>query len=174
MTSTHTSDSQSPPSQSTTAASRPRSSRKTSSGRSPSCEHDTLTQRSSAMSAPDSTSRDGDCSPYWNEYIREISSRLWSPTETVLRALEPNSSRRCFPATAGNSWLSISGSSAPKRRSPRTSSPSSRYSGPGSTGCGDTARRSRGRRPACGRDEYAGHHSAVASALAQERTAFRN
>ncbi len=68
---------------------------------------------------------------------------LWSPTETVLRALEPNSSRRCSNATAGNSWFSISGTSAPQKNSRLTSSPFSRYSGPGSTDCGDTVRKSR-------------------------------
>ena len=68
---------------------------------------------------------------------------LWSPTETVLRALERNSSRPCSNATAGNSWFSISGSSAPRKNSRLTSSPSLRYSGPGSTDCVDTVRKSR-------------------------------
>ena len=68
---------------------------------------------------------------------------LWSPTETVLRALERNSSRPCSNATEGNSWFSISETSAPRKRSRLTSSPSSRYSGPGSTACGDTVRKSR-------------------------------
>ena len=68
---------------------------------------------------------------------------MWSPTETVLRGLERNSSRPCWNATAGNSWFSISGTSAPKKSSLPTSSPSSRYSGPGSTVCGDTVRKSR-------------------------------
>ena len=143
MTSIPTSDSQSPPSPPATAVSRPTSSPQTSSGRSPSCESDTLTPRSSAMSAPDSTSRDGDCSPYWDEYTQEISSVSWSPNETVLGGLEPNSSRPCWKATAGNSWFSISGSSAQRKSSPPTSSPYSRYSGPGSAACGDTVRKSR-------------------------------
>ena len=39
---------------------------------------------------------------------------LWSPTETVLRGLERNSSRPCWNATAGNSWFSIRGTSAPR------------------------------------------------------------
>ena len=68
---------------------------------------------------------------------------LWSPTETVLRALERSSSRRCSNATAGNSWFSISGSSAPRKRSRLTSSPSSLSLEPGSTDCGDTVRKSR-------------------------------
>jgi len=68
---------------------------------------------------------------------------LWSPTETVLRALEPSSSRRCSNATAGNSWFSISGTSAPRKNSRPTSSPSSMSLEPGSTDCGDTVRKSR-------------------------------
>ena len=68
---------------------------------------------------------------------------LWSPTETVLRALERNSSRPCSNATAGNSWFSISGSSAPRKNSRLTSSPSSRYSGPESMDSCDTVRKSR-------------------------------
>ena len=89
------------------------------------------------------TSECADFSPYWSEYTQEISSVLWSPTETVLRALERNSSRPCWNATAGNSWFSISGTSAPRKSSRLTSSPSSRYSGPGSMDCGDTVRKSR-------------------------------
>ena len=81
--------------------------------------------------------------PYWNDYTREISSVLWSPTETVLQGLGRNSSRRCSSATAGSSWFSISGTSAPKRSSRLTFSASSRSSAPGSTDCGDTTRKSR-------------------------------
>ena len=95
------------------------------------------------MSVPDSTSSAKAYLPYWSEYTREISSELWSPTETVLRDLERNSSRPCSNATAGNSWFSISGTSAPRRRSRLTFLPSSLSSEPGSTNCGDTVRKSR-------------------------------
>ena len=81
--------------------------------------------------------------PYWNDYTREISSALWSPTETVLQGLERNSSRRCSSAMAGSSWFSISETSAPKRSSRLTFSPSSRSSVPVSMDCGDTVRKSR-------------------------------
>ena len=84
-----------------------------------------------------------DYSPYWNEYTQEISSELWSPTETVLGGLGPNSSRPYSNATAGNSWFSINGSSAPKKSSRLTFSPSSLSSALGSTDCGDTVRKSR-------------------------------
>ena len=95
------------------------------------------------MSPPDSTSSARDFSPYWTDYTREISSALWSPTETVLHALEPSSSRPCSNATAGNSWFSISETSAPNRSSLPTSSPSSRSLEPGLTDCGDTVRKSK-------------------------------
>ena len=39
---------------------------------------------------------------------------LWSPTETVLRGLERNLSKRYSSATAESSWFSISETSAPK------------------------------------------------------------
>ena len=94
-------------------------------------------------SAPDSTSGAKDFLPYWSDYTREISSALWSPTETVLQGLERNSSRRCSSATAGSSWFSISETSAPRRSSRLTFSPSSRYSEPASTDCGATTRKSR-------------------------------
>ena len=143
MTSIHTLDNPDRPRSSATAASRPRSSRPTSTGRSPSCENDTLTPRSSATSARDSTSNAKAYLPYWSDYTREISSALWSPTETVLQGLERNSSRRCSSAMAGSSWFSISETSAPKRSSRLTFSPSSLSSAPGSTDCGATTRKSR-------------------------------
>ena len=81
--------------------------------------------------------------PYWSDYTREISSVLWSPTETVLRGLGPNSSRPCSSATAGSSWFSISETSAPRKSSRLTFSPSSRSLELGSTDCGATVRKSR-------------------------------
>ena len=94
------------------------------------------------MSAQDSTSSAEDYSPYWSDFTREISSELWSPTETVLQGLERNSSRRCSNATAESSWFSISETSAPKKSSQLTFSPSSLSSALASTDCGDTVRKS--------------------------------
>ena len=142
MTSIHTLDNPDRPRSSATAASPARSSRQTSTGRSPSCESDTLTPRSSATS-PGSTSNAKAYLPYWSDYTREISSVLWSPTETVLRSLGPNSSRPCSSAMAGSSWFSISETSAPKRSSRLTFSPSSLSSALASTDCGATTRKSR-------------------------------
>ena len=139
----HTLDNQDQLRPSATAASPAKSSQPTSTDRSPSCENDILTPRSSARSAPDSTSSAKDYLPYWNDYTREISSALWSPTETVLGALERNSSRRCSSATAGSSWFSISETSAPRKSSRLTFLPSSLSSALVSTDCGATVRKSR-------------------------------
>ena len=143
MMSIHTLDNPTRRRPSATAVSPAKSSQPTSTGRSPSCESDTLTPRSSETSAPDSTSSAKDFLPYWSDYTREISSGLWSPTETVLGGLGPNSSRRCSSATAENSWFSISETSAPRRSSRLTFSPSSLSLEPASTDCGDTTRKSR-------------------------------
>ena len=143
MMSIHTLDNPDPRRSSATAASPAKSSRQTSTGRSPSCENDTLTPRSSATSVPDSTSGAKDYLPYWSDYTREISSVLWSPTETVLGGLERNSSRRCSNAMAASSWFSISETSAPRKSSRLTFSPSSRSLELASTDCGDTTRKSR-------------------------------
>ena len=51
--------------------------------------------------APDSTSGAKGYLPYWNDYTREISSALWSPTETVLQGLEQNSSKRLLERNGG-------------------------------------------------------------------------
>ena len=139
----HTLDNQDRLRPSATAVSRPRSSRPISTGRSHSCESDTLTQRSSATSAPGSTSGAKGYLPYWNDYTREISSVLWSPTETVLQGLGPNSSRPCSNAMAGSSWFSISETSAPKKNSRLTFSPSSLSSALASADYGATVRKSR-------------------------------
>ena len=99
--------------------------------------------RSSATSAPDSTSNAKNFLPYWSDYTREISSALWSPTETVLRGLGPNSSRPCSNAMAESSWFSISETSAPRKSSRLTFSPSSLSSALVSTDCGATTKKSR-------------------------------
>ena len=104
---------------SATAAS-PRSSRQTSTGRSPSCENDILTPRSSETSAPDSTSGAKGYLPYWSDY----SSVLWSPTETVLRGLERNSSD-ALERNGGELVVSISGPQPRAKSSRLTFSPSS-------------------------------------------------
>ena len=143
MMSIHTLDNPDQLKPSATAASRPKSSRLTSTGRSHSCESDTLTQRSSGTSALDSTSGAKGYLPYWSDYTREISSALWSPTETVLRGLERNSSRHCSSATAGSSWFSISEISAPRRSSRLIFSPSSQFLESASTDSVATTRKSR-------------------------------
>ena len=76
------------------------------------------------MSPQDSTTDGKDLLPYWNEFTKAISSRLWLPIETDSLASEPNSSSTSSSKTVANSWFSTSEISAPQRNSPRIYSPS--------------------------------------------------
>jgi len=51
-------------------------------GKSDICNLSTQTQKSSKISAADSTSKEKDCVPYWTDFCKEISSRLLLPVET--------------------------------------------------------------------------------------------
>ena len=83
------------------ATSRP----ETSNDRSPSCRNTSQTRRSSLTSPQDSTTGAKDLLPYWNEFTKAISSRLWLPTETDSPASAPNSSSKSSSKTVANSWL---------------------------------------------------------------------
>ena len=95
------------------------------------------------MSHPGSTTDGKDLQPYWNDFIAEINSRLWLPTETGSHASEPNSSSRCSSKTVANSWFSTSETSAPQRNSPKIYLPSLLSSLQEPTDSADTARKSR-------------------------------
>ena len=105
--------------------------------------HKTYQSRAYKSMTQDSFSEGATYSPYWSDFTQEISSELWSPTETVLRALERSSSRSNLNATAGSSWFSINGTSAPQKSSRLTFSPYSLSSELASTDCGGTVRKSR-------------------------------
>ncbi|CAI7989042.1 hypothetical protein GBAR_LOCUS106, partial [Geodia barretti] len=92
---------------------------------------------------PDSTTGARDLQPYWNEFTKAISSRLWLPTETGSPGSAPNSSSRCSSKTVANSWFSTSEISAPQRNSPRIYSPSLLSSLPEPTDSEGTGRKSR-------------------------------
>ena len=62
---------------SATAGSQATSRPATSNGRSPSCNSTTPTLKSSPTLHPDSTTAERDLLPYWNDYTKAISSRLW-------------------------------------------------------------------------------------------------
>ena len=95
------------------------------------------------MPPQDSTTGAEDLLPYWNEFTKAISSRLWLPTETDSPGSEPNSSSESSSKTVANSWFSTSGISAPRRNSPRIYSPSLLSSLPEPTDSEGTGRKSR-------------------------------
>ena len=97
----------------------------TSTGRSLSCKAGTGERKSSQTSALDSTSKGEGCYPYWTDYLAEKSSRLWLPTETVLRDLGQNSSSDSLNKTVANSWFSTKLYTARKRNLQRIFTPSS-------------------------------------------------
>ena len=98
---------------------------------------------SSPAPPADSTGREKDLSPYWNDYTREISSRLWLPIETASPGSASNSSSGSWSATEALSWFSINRTQAPNQNSPKIFSPSSILSLAGSTDSAATARLSK-------------------------------
>ena len=128
---------------SATAGSQATSRPATSNDRSPSCRNTSQTQRSSLTSPQDSTTGAKDLLPYWNEFTKAISSRLWLPTETDSPGSGPNSSSKSSSETVANSWFSTSEISAPRRNSPRIYSPSLLSSLPEPTDSEGTGRKSR-------------------------------
>ena len=80
---------------------------------------------SSPTSPTDSNGREKDLSPYWNDYTREINSRLWLPIETASPSSASNSSSGSSSATEAMSWFSINRTPAPNQNSPKIFSPSS-------------------------------------------------
>ena len=82
-------------------------------------------------------------SPYWNDSIAEISSRLWLPTETASLGSALNSSSGWPSRTAARSWFWTTRITAPSRNSPRIFSPSSIPSVAGSTDSAVTETKSR-------------------------------
>ena len=128
---------------SATAGSQATSRPATSNDRSPSCRNTSQPQRSSLTSPQDSTTGAKDLLPYWNEFTKAISSRLWLPTETDSPGSGPNSSSKSSSKTVANSWFSTSEISAPRRNSPRIYSPSLLSSLPEPTDSEGTGRKSR-------------------------------
>ena len=96
-----------------TAECRPASKKTTLLARSKPCKADTPTISSSQISGQASTGKDGDCELYWNEACKELSKRLWWPTETDCVATE---SGTAFGALDSN--CSSSSSTTTKQHSP--------------------------------------------------------
>ena len=112
-------------------------------GRSLSCKAGTRKRKTSGTSEVDSTSKGEGCYPYWTDYTAEKSSRLWLPTETVLRELEQNSSLCSSNKTVANSWFSTRLHTAPRGDLRRIFSPSSTSSLRVSRDCVVTVTKSR-------------------------------
>lgn len=96
------------------------------SGKSPLCESATPLPRLFEISAPASTSNGKACAPFYSAFSQAISSRLWLPTETVLHALDLNSSNSWSSPAVETSWFSTKLYIAPRLSLPRIFSPSSR------------------------------------------------
>ena len=94
--------------------------------------------------APDSTSRDAKgYSPYWSDYTQgDKLCVVVAYRDRLARFGTELIETYCLSATAGSSWFSVSGTSAPKRSSRLTFSPSSLSSALASTDYGDTVRKS--------------------------------
>lgn len=63
-------------------------------------------QKSSKISVQDSTLKEKDCFPYWNESSKEISSQLWLPTKTVLQDSVLTSLNLSLNKMVEKSWFS--------------------------------------------------------------------
>ncbi len=143
MTSKPTSANPKPAPPSATAESPATSRPETSNDRSPSCRNTSQTQKSSPTSHQDSITAGKDLQPYWSEFTKAISSRLWLPVETDSPGSEPNSSSNSSSKTVANSWFSTSEISAPQRNSPRIYSPSLLSSQPEPMDSAGTGRKSK-------------------------------
>ena len=66
----------------------------------------TRKQKSSKTSDRVLTLKEKECTPYWNDLCKEISSKLWCPTETVLRDSDMPSLSSLSKEMVGKSWFS--------------------------------------------------------------------
>ena len=107
------------------AASLPRNRKTTLRGRSFTCVRNSRTPKLSKTLEAGSTSSAKDCSPYWSGFHAAPSSRLWLPTETVLRDLDSNSSSIWSSKTVEKSWFSTKLITAPNASWSTIFSPSS-------------------------------------------------
>lgn len=100
-------------------------------------EIDTQIMKLSQILDRDSTTRDQGSKPFWNTQSKEISKKLWLPTQTDSLDLGSNSSGNFLRGSrTGESWFPrVEINSSPqKKNSVRISSPSSRFTLPKFTG----------------------------------------
>ena len=81
--------------------------RQTSNDRSKISETGAQDTRSSETSDRDSTTIVEAFKPYWNEYTREMSRKLWLPTKTDCVDMDSNSSSSSSRRLIPNSWFSV-------------------------------------------------------------------
>lgn len=122
----------------------PAESKKTiSQGKLSSCEKSTRTLKSSKTSGQALTSKEKDFEPYWNDFCKEVSSKLWLPTKTALRDSATKLSNSLSNKTVANSWFSTEQRTAPKKNLQRICSTYSTSFLAGCTDSEDTVTKSR-------------------------------
>jgi len=90
-----------------------------------------------------STSKDRSSSPYWSEFVQEMSEHLWSLIETGSAGLALSSLSGTAVNTGVKSWFSMTRAFLPTRNWLRISSASCTASAADSTGSGSTGLQSR-------------------------------
>ncbi len=125
------------------AESLPPSNKTTSPDKSPICSLSIQTPKSSKISAPDSTSKGKDCSPYWTDLCGEISSRLLLPVVTDSQGLDSSLLSTWSSKTVERSWFSTKLYTAQTHNSLKIYSASSTSSLVGCTDLESTVKKSR-------------------------------
>ena len=108
-------------SQSSAIAVSPQQNKKmTSQGKSSSCGKNSPMPKSSKTSEADSTTKEKDCNPFYDDFCKEISSHLLSHTEIDFAVSDLNSYNSLLKKTEGKSWFSISQNYLPNENSQKT------------------------------------------------------
>ena len=114
---------------SVTAECPPKGKKTTSNGRSRTCKDCSPITKSSQTLARESTSEGKGCVPSWSLQAKDMSPKLWLPTETDCVDSHSNWWSGSFNSMESNSWFSIkSWTPRDKASLQRTSSPSSTFS----------------------------------------------
>ena len=93
---------------SATAESRHKNKKTTSQDKSSSCVNSSQTPTSSKTSEADSTTKEKDCNPFYNDFCKEISSHLLSHIEIDSAGSDSNLYNSWLSRTGEKSWFSIS------------------------------------------------------------------
>ena len=98
-------------------------------GKSLTCNRSSQTTRSSQTLDPESISRGEASGPFWSSQAKELSPKLWLPTETASAASLSNSWNGSFTSMESNSWFSIkTWTPLSSQNLQKTSFPSFKYS----------------------------------------------